>query len=822
MNYFCCDELRRAALEGSALNGIDFLEVLDHDAPTQAERQRKLFVHFVNPLSGAPLSKNNLSIEGGERIRNIVVTNVTTGVGPDANVLAVEVDQPGDHSIYTLRLIKDPQHPQPPDGYDPALSAVEFSFKVECSSDFDCLQPGVCPPAPPVEPEINYLAKDYSTFRRLLLGRLAVLMPQRIETSPADFAVAMIELLAYVGDYLSYQQDAIGTEAYLGTARRRISVRRHALLVDYLMHDGCNARAWIHVHVSTDAGPLPKGTPIFTRIEGQNTILPNDPAVLRQAAVAFETMYDVPMLYEAHNELPFYTWSDQRCCLPKGSTSATLKGHFPNLKPGEVLLFEEGLGPRTGLADDADPTHRHAVRLTKAVTFDPNNNALTDPLTTEPITEIEWAEGDALPVPICISARTDEAHSEQYIENVTVARGNMVLADHGLTRTEPLRPDTVPAPSLFRPPASNDPCVVQEPQAIPSRYRPQLSESPLTQAAPLDPSASATAAMRWEVASALPAISLASQHNGDTDTWFARRDLLNSGPDLTEFVVEVERDGTAQLRFGDDLLGKRPESGTRFTATYRVGNGTAGNVGAETLVHILTNLPQIEAVRNPLAAQGGTEPESMEDVRQRAPSAFRRQERAVTPDDYAEVTERNSDVQRAAATFRWTGSWHTVFVTVDREAGRLVDAPFRQEICDHVERYRMAGYDLEVDAPRFVPLEMEMQVCVKPDYFRSDVKAALLEVFSNRILPDGRRGVFHPDNFTFGQTVYLSPLYFVAQAVPGVASVEITVFQRMGTDDPKPLEDGKLELGRLEIARLDNDPDFQEHGVFRLTLGGGK
>jgi len=134
----------------------------------------------------------------------------------------------------------------------------------------------------------------------------------------------------------------------------------------------------------------------------------------------------------------------------------------------------------------------------------------------------------------------------------------------------------------------------------------------------------------------------------------------------------------------------------------------------------------------------------------------------------------------------------------------------------------MAGYDLEVDAPRFVSLQIEMHVCVKPDYFRSDVEAALLEIFSNRILPDGRRGVFHPDNFTFGQTVYLSPLIAAAQAVDGVSSVEVTVFQREGQDDLKPLQDGFLPTGALEIARCDNDPNFAEHGVFLLTLGGGK
>ena len=132
----------------------------------------------------------------------------------------------------------------------------------------------------------------------------------------------------------------------------------------------------------------------------------------------------------------------------------------------------------------------------------------------------------------------------------------------------------------------------------------------------------------------------------------------------------------------------------------------------------------------------------------------------------------------------------------------------------------MAGHDLEVDGPLYVSLEIEMIVCVKPSYLIGDVKAALLEVFSSRTLPDGRRGVFHPDNFSFGQTVFLSPLYAAAQAVAGVDSVEITKFQRQGIHSDEALKSGKLKLGRLEIARLDNDPDFPERGVFNLIHEG--
>ena len=180
-------------------------------------------------------------------------------------------------------------------------------------------------------------------------------------------------------------------------------------------------------------------------------------------------------------------------------------------------------------------------------------------------------------------------------------------------------------------------------------------------------------------------------------------------------------------------------------------------------------------------------------------------------------------MQRAKATFRWTGSWHTVFVTADAVGGRAVDAPFETDLRRHLEPFRMAGYDLEVDAPRFVPLEVALHVCVEPDYFRAHVKAAVLDVLSSRVRPDGTLGFFHPDRFSFGQPVYLSAIVAAAQAVPGVESVvrerrsSASTTTRRARSTP-----ACLPMSRLEIARLDNDPTFPDRGVLVVTAGGGK
>jgi len=303
--------------------------------------------------------------------------------------------------------------------------------------------------------------------------------------------------------------------------------------------------------------------------------------------------------------------------------------------------------------------------------------------------------------------------------------------------------------------------------------------------------------------------------------WAARADLLGSG-DVPEFVLETEHDGTASVRFGDGEHGRRPELGTTFTATYRVGNGVSGNVGSQSLAHVATVDGRVLWVTNPLPAAGGAEPERPDEVRRDAPEAFSVQERAVTEADYAEVAERHPLVQRAAATFRWTGSWHTVFVTVDRLGGGEVTADFETELRAHLEKYRMAGYDLEVDGPIYVPLELGLHVCVQPDHFRAAVRRDLLAVLGSGVLPTGQRGLFHPDNFTFGQTVYLSPIVAAAQSVPGVASVSVGTFARRGQPSGTNLSLGYLSIDRLEIARLDNDRNFPERGVFTLTLGGGK
>jgi hypothetical protein len=70
--------------------------------------------------------------------------------------------------------------------------------------------------------------------------------------------------------------------------------------------------------------------------------------------------------------------------------------------------------------------------------------------------------------------------------------------------------------------------------------------------------------------------------------------------------------------------------------------------------------------------------------------------------------------------------------------------------------------------------------------------------------------------------VYLSKLVAAAQAVPGVQHVEVTKLERLYDGPNGEIKKGLLPLATGQIAQVDNDPDFPEHGQFHLVMRGGR
>ena len=164
--------------------------------------------------------------------------------------MTIDLGKTGDFSRYTLALVTSLQDPDPP-GASTRNSRPSVLLQSRLPDAGGLLAGHLLPATPRNPPDIHYLARDYDGFRQAMLDRMAVLVPTWDETHAADMGVAMVETLAYAADRVSYLQDAVNTEAYIGTARSRISLRRHARLVDYQVSEGANARAWVCLSATT-------------------------------------------------------------------------------------------------------------------------------------------------------------------------------------------------------------------------------------------------------------------------------------------------------------------------------------------------------------------------------------------------------------------------------------------------------------------------------------------------------------------------------------------------------------------------------------------
>lgn len=448
---------RRAKVRAAQLGGVDAVEVGDDG-----------LLLTVTFLGKAPhgLGPENVRIDGGRRITGITAVDVGVEREEDPELddrLYVTLDRAGDTSRYLFSLVETDPYGRPGSepfrGFDQRYHRASFSFRPDRPTPFDCKADGDETPDFPAAPVVDYTARDYETIRKLLLDRLALTTPDWVERNPADLGTTLVEPLAHTGDQISYQQDAVATEAYLDTARRRVSVRRHARLIDYPVHDGCTARAYVTVQTAGDTTLAP-GTFRFASVdvrvldphdrpEPGTVIDENDLGDLdeRGSVEVFEPVVatDPLELKVAHNAIRLWTWGGEVCDLLKGATSATLRDEWDDpetcrgrrlaLTPGDVIVLEEMKGPRTGTPGDADPGHRQAVRLTSVT---PGVDRIED----QPVLEVTWAAEDALRFPFSLTTRGGRDCLP--VEDVTRARGNVVLVDHGRTLTGLPQTATVP------------------------------------------------------------------------------------------------------------------------------------------------------------------------------------------------------------------------------------------------------------------------------------------------------------------------------------------------------------------------------------------
>ena len=786
---------RGALIQSTSLNGIDFVAV-------DALDQSRLTVHFLNAvaLSGGKVSA---AVTGGDSVPAVPLDSIKPADwGSDAEgrpLLSLRAQIAGDFSDYTLTLTIPPADPQL---IDLAFASSRFSFKANCPSDFDCAGPlPDCPPdETPVSP-IDYLAKDFLSFRRTLLDFSSLRYPDWVERSEADFGMMFAEVLAAAADDLSYLQDRVAAEAMLETATQRRSLVSLARLVDYEPRPATSGTTWLQLTVSAP-GPVAPGIQVSAPApDGGLIAFETGEGLADSATVALDPVWN----YDP-GILPYW-FDDSDRCLPAGATEMWVEGDGYGFTEGQPILIQ------TDLPDDSRRRLVRLVAVAGVVGFE-----ATDPLFGDtPVTRIRWRAEDALDRAIDLTR--------------TRLGGNLVRATQGARHSESFaigtRPPSAPEAALAiarRGPNGDE----ASPNWV---HRYPLSRGPLAWLSGAKPDDAPTpeltlaqtqpTARPWAFApSLLRAESTDLDVTVDPVAWRAVGFSDRSVP--THY--EIDGDSGSTLRFGDGVFGAAPAEADLFTVTYRVGVGAAGNVAEDTITRLdPATAGNVSGARNPFPVTDGADAETRDQIVRRAPQAFRaRQFRAVRPEDYQAHAETLPWVQKAGTAFRWTGSWLTVFTAADPKGAERVDVARELELVELLNRRRLAGYESYAPPPQYLSLDLRIEICALPGWLDGDVEAGVLAKLGSAARDGGEGGFFFADRFTFGSPLYRSRLEAAIQDVPGVLGVRSIFYRQRGSfsgfiDMPEA-----VTPSTRQIVRVDNDPSWPERGTVRVTVEGGR
>ncbi|MCG3111971.1 MAG: putative baseplate assembly protein [Candidatus Manganitrophus sp. SB1] len=260
--------------------------------------------------------------------------------------------------------------------------------------------------------------------------------------------------------------------------------------------------------------------------------------------------------------------------------------------------------------------------------------------------------------------------------------------------------------------------------------------------------------------------------------WDEVETFFQSTPSDLHYVTFIDENDTLTITFGTGQRGSVVPAGAEVKGVYRIGLGSEGNVGSDTLTVALSAVPQITKITNPFNAEGGADRETTEEAKISGPGSIIAQERAVTLHDYELLANAFPGVGKAKARVGLRGGYKVVQVYIAPENPTVIPPPFasgalKEALKGHLEARqpvnRMAGVD--VLDPIYVPVDISVDVYLKADAGQEAVRKAVLAILHD-LLSFAR--------LAFGQPIRVGEVFAALHPVEGVAYVLLKRLARSG------------------------------------------
>lgn len=242
-------------------------------------------------------------------------------------------------------------------------------------------------------------------------------------------------------------------------------------------------------------------------------------------------------------------------------------------------------------------------------------------------------------------------------------------------------------------------------------------------------------------------------------------------------------------------------SNTTLTFRYLTGGGVASNVGANTLTKLNGNVTFLNsnlssvtannifaslAVTNPLAANGGGDGDTIEEIRQNSSANFASQLRNVTQDDYLVRTlsmpakygvvskayiEPTKMQNTSAGESNAILDLYVLTFDINSKLNTATSA-LKQNMITYLSQYRMINDSINIKDGFIVNIGVNFDIIILPNYNNNDILTRCITALQT---------YFAIDNWQINQPIILREIYILLDKIEGVQTVKsIDISNKVG------------------------------------------
>ena len=209
--------------------------------------------------------------------------------------------------------------------------------------------------------------------------------------------------------------------------------------------------------------------------------------------------------------------------------------------------------------------------------------------------------------------------------------------------------------------------------------------------------------------------------NSVTEVYSAYDNILDVGKDSRIFLIQEVDEAKYEIRFGDDIIGKKPSNGSTIEVTYIVTNGTSGN-GATNFTfsgrlkdnNLFDVTSGISLLITQSKSESGDEIESIDSIKYFAPKVYASQYRAVTSNDYKSliptIYPNVESVNAYGGDELDPPEYGKVFISIKPRNGTFLSEVTKQTILSTIRKYSIAGIRPQIIDLSYLYIELESAV----------------------------------------------------------------------------------------------------------------